>query len=84
MVSGVDTIKKPRGGGSRTNDGPENTSKNWCRDTLKIWPTIEPLLLKAKRRKIGENIRESTWMSNREEETCAGGYGANKVDNTPQ
>ena len=50
-----------------------------------MWPTIWPFLLEAKRRKkIGENIRESTWASNREEETCAGRYDANKVGNKPQ
>ena len=49
-----------------------------------MWPTIEPFLLECKRRKIVENIRESNWMSNREEGTCAGRYDVNKVDNMPQ
>ena len=49
-----------------------------------MWLTIEPFLLEAKRRKIGENMREGACMSNRYEGTCAGRYDANKVDNTPQ
>ena len=84
MVSRVDAIKKPRRGGREQTTDPKILAKSWCRDTLKMWPTIEPFLLKAKRRKIEENIRESTWMSNREEGTCVGRYDANKVDNTPQ
>ena len=47
-----------------------------------MWPTIKPFLLETKPRKIGENIREITWMSNREEGTCAGRYDADKVGDT--
>ena len=53
-------------------------------DVVNLSPTIRSSLLEAKRRNVRKYIRESTWMSNRVEGTCAGRYDPRNVDNTPQ